>query len=275
MIYTVWIVSPLGYGHSEAFREVSESLRDALVELGHQASVVASPELCRGRVVVLGAHLLRYSTDLVLPSDTVIFNTEQLGSGSEFTDQWYLELLGKFEVWDYSALNLGYLQDHGVSGHLCEIGYTRSLTRIAPVVEDIDVLFIGSNNPRREKIFNDLASSGIRVLTGSNIYGVERDELIARSKIILNIHFYEAKIFEIVRCSYLMANWKCIVSETGLDIDLEEPYREGIAFVEYDGLVDKIKELLGNDTAREKYARMGFEFFSSKLQTESLRELVC
>ena len=38
---------------------------------------------------------------------------------------------------------------------------------------------------------------------------------IARSKIVLNLHQYDAQVFEIVRVSYLLANRRAVVSERG------------------------------------------------------------
>ena len=43
--------------------------------------------------------------------------------------------------------------------------------------------------------------------------GIARNELIARSKIILNIHFYLSGILETPRVSYAVANKKFIISE--------------------------------------------------------------
>ncbi len=47
----------------------------------------------------------------------------------------------------------------------------------------------------------------------NNAWGIVRNELIARSKIILNIHFYLSGILETPRVSYAVANKKFIISE--------------------------------------------------------------
>jgi hypothetical protein len=64
---------------------------------------------------------------------------------------------------------------------------------------------------------------GLRVESAFGCYGEERDALIARARIVLNVHYYESKVFEVVRVSYLLANRKCVLSESGSDIDLEAP----------------------------------------------------
>jgi hypothetical protein len=104
-----------------------------------------------------------------------------------------------------------------------------------------------------------------------NAYGEERDAYYARSKIVLNIHFYEAKVFEIVRCSYLLANRVCLVSETGSEPEVEARYSNGIAFAPYEALVDTCLRLLDDTDARDAMANAGFEAFAAQSQTPFLR----
>ena len=60
------------------------------------------------------------------------------------------------------------------------IGYVPELTCINPVSpQDIDVLFYGSMNARREKIVEELKQSGLTVITLFSIYEKERDTVIA------------------------------------------------------------------------------------------------
>ena len=141
--------------------------------------------------------------------------------------------------------NIAVLAEIGVKAALCGIGYMPSLTRIpsAPA-KDIDVLFIGSVNPRRGQLLKQLQMQGVAVHVVFNLYGEERDALIARAKIVLNVHFYPAKLFEIVRVSYLLANKVCVVSETGQDGEVETLFLGGVAFASYNGLVSACLTLL-------------------------------
>lgn len=280
VIYTVWIVSPVNYIHSKAFTEVATAIRDALAELGHDCRVVTSSFECRGRTIVLGANLLNHITLQDIPKDIIIWNMEQIFEGSPWLSRDYLDLLRgwhgsyniksnhKIEIWDYSQANIDVLTGMGIKASLCEIGYMPCLSTIESVEPEIDVLHVGSITDRRMKIINDLAAAGAKVHFAFGVYGKERDDLIAKSKIVLNVHFYESRVFEIVRCSHLMANKKCIVSETGSG---GERYNEGIVFVEYDGIVDCCVALLGDDHTRKAIAQKGFEIFSKRSQVEFLR----
>ena len=62
-----------------------------------------------------------------------------------------LDLFKRFSVWDYSTDNVLELKKLGVNVEsLLPICYEKHLTRIEKAKEqDIDVLFIGSLNPRR------------------------------------------------------------------------------------------------------------------------------
>lgn len=278
--FTIWIVTPQGYVHSQAFTEWAEALRDGLLRLGHDAAITREPIRLAGRVIILGAHLLGHIQHRVeIDEDNVIvFNTEQLGPGSLMTPEFLGDLAAShergLEVWDYSGTNIEYLKQFNIVARHCPLGYMPVLTKIESVaVEDIDVVFAGSVNERRQNILTALKDSGVGVVPIIG-YGVWRDKYLARAKIVLNLHYYDAKIFEIFRCSYLMANSKCIVSETGLDKELETQYADGISFVGYGDIVDRVKELLADADERKRLARRGFEIFSAQSQTDILRELV-
>jgi hypothetical protein len=114
-------------------------------------------------------------------------------------------------------------------------------------------------------------AQGAKVEIGFNVYGVVRDALIARSKIVLNVHFYESRLFEIVRVSYLLANRKCVVSETGSDAPFERQFEPGVAFAPYGMLAETCMRLLQNPTARRDLAESGFNRIAALPQTEYLR----
>jgi hypothetical protein len=146
------------------------------------------------------------------------------------------------------------------------------LSRIKRAQEqDIDVLFIGSLNQRRRQILNSLRAAGIEVRWGFDIYGRDRDSFFARAKLVLNIHMYEAKVFEIVRVSFLLANRVCVVSETGADPELEMRFRDGVAFAEADHLAETCQRLLGDQAARRILQDEGFRLFSSMPQRDFLQ----
>lgn len=267
-----------GYTHSRCFEEVAISLQAAFHELGYARPPVIYrfSDIPEGTVpVILGGHLLMGPVDFPDGVVPVFFNLEQL-EGPPPDKECIERFRGTFErfiLWDYSQKNIALLASLGIRAKHCGIGYSPALSKIKHEHdEDIDILFYGSMNDRRKRLVDTLKRTGINVVTLFDKYGKERDGYIARSKVILNVHFYESKIFEIVRCSYLMANRKCIVSESGLDTGLEDRYRDGIAFAGYDDIVPTCLELLGDKPKRSFIAERGFEIFSKQSQADFLRK---
>jgi len=281
MKYSVWIVSPPGYPHSPgAFMEVAIGLRDGLIELGHEAIIILHPPQESDNCIILGGNLLQYTTHELAPH-WIIYNLEQVVDGSPWLKNSYIELLqAHHTVWDYSASNIIELKKLGIQAKLCPIGYVPALSCIPNLEHEhffngqpLDVLMYGSMNERRQKVYDQLKHQ-CNAHWAFGVYGEKRDALIARAKIVVNIHFYESKLFEIVRCSYLMANAKCIVSETGLDKQLETPFYDCIAFSEYADIADRVMALLSNSDERNEYCRKASETFSQMKQSDYLKAVL-
>ncbi|HVB37747.1 MAG TPA: hypothetical protein VND92_04385, partial [Vicinamibacterales bacterium] len=208
------------------------------------------------------------------PADAILYNFEQASDSSEWFSRAYLDLLRRHDVWDYSQANIHYLSAHGVTARLVPVGYASCLTRIPQAPEDIDVLAYGALSDRRVAILDELRRRGVTVRRLFEVYGDRRDRYIARARIVLNIHTYEARLFEIVRVSYLLANGRCVVSEEGADAALEAPYRDAVTFVPYDRLVDATLAALADPEGRARRAAAGFEIFKARPQREFLRAVI-
>lgn len=174
-----------------------------------------------------------------------------------FTDERLAILKDADAVWDYSETNIRFLAGHGVEAVHLPIGYHPALDRIPRADEEpIDVIFYGSINERRKKVLDELAARcHLRHLFG--VYGDERDRLIARSKLVLNLHFYELQLFESVRVSYLLNNRRLVVSEASPDC----PYRGFPIMVAYDDLVETCTDLVADADLRRVRAAADHEQF--------------
>jgi len=269
MRFAVAIVSPPSHYDISggAFNEVAEALHHALLALGHDSVLTNRLDLDDRRTIVLGGNLLvQYA--LEPPKNPIFYSLEQLGDDLPWmTMPEFVDLFRRYPTWDYSQANIEYLAAMGLPRPTyVPIGYVPELTRIAPAPEDIDVLFYGALNGRRYAVLKDLHDRGLRVKWLSAVYGASRDAWIARSKIVLNLHYWEAKIFAIVRVSYLLANRRAVVSERGADPTLERDLESGIAFADYNGLVDRCVELVGDERARRELAKRGYQAFSARDQ---------
>ena len=255
--FSIVVVRPPGYAHSAAFQEVAEALFFALRGLGQDVSMAGAPEAGR-RPIVLGSNLLSHHP-VELPANAILYNLEQIDPRSSWLTPSLLDLFRTHEVWDYSPANaLRHVEMGLPSPRVVPIGWVPELTRIAPAAtEDIDVLFYGSLNERRAAVLQALRDRGLHVHAVFGVYGPERDRLIARSKVVLNVHFYEAKVFEMVRVSYLLANRRCVVSERGADPLEEKEFEGGVAFEGYGGLAERCVRLCADPAERRVSRRRG------------------
>jgi hypothetical protein len=271
MRFAVATVSPPNFQHSRAFDEVAEGLHLALQALGHDSVLTYRLDLDDRRTIVLGGNLL-VRNGLQPPKNPIFYNLEQLGDDlPSMTLPAFFDLFRRYPTWDYSQANIERLAALGLPRPTyVPIGYVPELTRITPVQEDVDVLFYGASYERRYAILRDLHDRGLRIKWLSGVYGASRDAWIARSKIVLNIHYWDAKIFEMTRVSYLLGNKRAVVSERGVDPALERDVESGVAFADYEGLVECCVELLGDERARRELAERGYQAFSARSQVDIL-----
>lgn len=157
--------------------------------------------------------------------------------------------------------------------------------------EDIDVLFYGACNERRLHVQRCFAAFAphlnAQFVMSYDLFGEQRDELIRRSKVLLNVHFYPLAALEVHRIDLLLAKGKCVVSERSSDAELDAAYDDAVAFVDTMRepqqallIVQKTLELLANRSERLQLRRAGQRFIREKQQQlaaplkEAIDELV-
>lgn len=270
MKFTIVIVRPSGYRYSDCFKELAETVMYGLRALGHDAEMAENGFRRDTKHIIFGGHLL--SADSLLPPGSVLYNWEQVERGGGIGN--LATLGGKYTIWDYAKPNCDEWAKKRIQAVHVPLGYVSEMTRITKIAEDIDVLFYGSMSKRRGAILEQLDKLGLKVVVAiNNAYGVELNALIARAKVILNVHVAEeSRVFEISRVGYLLANKKAVVSEQS--IDDYTSLKDGIKVVPYLALVDACRDLVMNDAARRTLAQKGFEKFSSTLEAAFLEEVL-
>lgn len=272
MKFAVTIVSPPNFIHSAAFHEIAETIHYGLIALSYDSVLTTEGNLPGRRHIVLGSNLLPHYK-LPLADNAILYNLEQVQEGSQWFTPAFLELLQRYEVWDYSPQNVERLIHLGVNvSAIVPIGYTSELTRITHVAKpDIDVLFFGAMNPRRQATIDQMRALGLRVEILYGVYGAERDAIIGRSRLVLNLHYYEAKVLEMARIAYLLANRCVVLSEYSSDTTEDAALADGVAFAQYEALPEMALQLLG---AKDKCARLaenGFALICSRPITAYLK----
>ena len=274
MKFNICIIQPQGYTHSLAFLELAELLVFSLRALEHKAILQFNKIDNDAKNILIGFHLLDIKYVSQLPKNSILINAEQFLGGTPWNEN-ILHWIQSFEVWDYSTQNIEFFKAQGIENiKYLELGYQSELSRIEiKAVQDIDVLFYGSINDRRAKVLDALKNSGLNVHTIFGIYGKDRDDLIARSKLVLNLHYYDSEIFEVVRVFYLLSNSIPVVGEINPSTVVSDVYKNSVLGVPYQELVNTCIRLVKDDQARDLQGRRGFEIikqFPQKLFTLNL-----
>jgi hypothetical protein len=261
--HVVHIIPDPRYHGLQGYREVIETLVWGLNQLGYPTTSAAntfSPQ--RRTNIVIGGQMLSPEHFDTFPASTIFYNLEQIGRVEPAHLKASIRTIAsRFKVWDYCRENLeGWLQiDPNCRPVLVPIGWYPGLSKIRKRSgEDIDVLLYGSADSSRFEIFKQICDASFRAMYVSGFYGPQRDDLIARSKIVLNLNRYvHARIFEIVRVSYLLANEKAVVSDIYPDSIIEEDLKDAVAFAPREKILETCARLLADDKARAELAARG------------------
>jgi hypothetical protein len=252
--------------HSECFMEVAHVLKFGLEDSGHE--VVFANGFQKDRLnIVLGYHNFK-GDRLPTGYNYIIYQLEALSEQS----QWCLSIINTLKsdsciVWDFSQENIDLLARKGIKAILKPIGFHPNMHILKHRQrKDVDVLFYGSKNERRLKILRELDKKfRLKVLFG--VYGEERNQWISRSKIVISIYFYESKLFDDVRISFLANNGVFSIIEDSP----HRKYDDFLTYVSYDRLVEQCEFYLGNDNLRQQSAEKAFRGFSEYPESEFLK----
>jgi len=258
------------------YREVVQTLQWGLSELGHEVSVTENSIAANCTNILIGHVVVPAERLAALPKDTIIYNLEQMGSvpveGLSLCCQIVAD---RFQIWEYSPCNLdAWKRFRAVRPPvIVPVSWAAPLERISKgVAEDIDVLLYGKSCASRLEVFHELSEAGVRCVFACGLYGAERDALIARSKIVLNINFYhQTRIFEVVRASYLLANRKAVLADRHPETFVEPDLEEAVCFASRETLVQRCLNLLNDEPARKELETRGYEIFRRRDIRETLK----
>ncbi len=176
--------------------------RDRHVHAACFDEINAAVEAMTNRVVCFNAHAFD------APADAVIFNTENIPAQVN-PERWR-----GHAVWDFHLPNVAHYPIWMPVKHV-PIGHHASMERFERAEElDIDVVFAGAMNERRMAVLDALIERGLNVVVvPPETYGVERDKLLARAKLALNMQFYPDGAWPALRVAHLVANRVPVLSE--------------------------------------------------------------
>jgi hypothetical protein len=243
MKFNICLIQPHRYIHSLALLEAAEYVLYKVKKKGIEAELVANRINETGINIIFGAHI--DPSNLKIPKNSIIFNTEQLTENSAWTNNEYKKILDQHYIWDYSIKNLNCITHANKS--LINFYYLSELSRINLENEKkFDLLFYGSINERRRRILEDLEKMGLNIKVIFGVYAKARDQYFSECKAILNLHFYESQIFQQIRTFYPLINNLPVISEN-FPLDSAAPIYKEVIFTPNDqDLCRYVKETLEN-----------------------------
>jgi hypothetical protein len=260
-------IAPPNYPHHQAFDELVVALLAGFASIGCSVSMRHNALAEKGINIMVGANLLTAAQCARIGPETIIYNLEQIDEASTWLTPHYRQLLGRLRVLDYSADNARRLTilTGNTAVAVLPVAYVPNLSRVTRhPAPDVDVLFYGSINDRRRQLIDALKARGVTVAEVFGLYGSARDQVISRAKLVLNVHFYESSVFEVVRVSYLLANRVPVVSERGTNTAIYPWLADACRFAEYSRLPDAVEELLADSELLSDIGERGFRDFSAK-----------
>ena len=281
MKFNICIIKPDKFVHADAFWELAQLLAYSLRDLEYKTNININELDQNAHNIIFGSHLLPEDefgsiTSKKITNPTIIFNTEQLYLEENRCTKTLFSLHKDFKIWDYNVKNIERLNKEGFKKtSLFEIGFHKKLERIEKhKIKDIDVLLYGSMNERRIKIVNDLREKNLNTKVLYGVYGSQRDEYISRSKIVLNLHYFDSQIFEVVRVHYLVNNKVPVVCEINTSTQIDPWWRETILGVEYANLVEQCAMLVGNTKKMESISSSAFLRLKERKQAKIVSDLL-
>lgn len=160
----------------------------------------------------------------------------------------------KLKFLDYSEDNVTILKSHNIDSYFIPYQFTNieniKLTTNLLGNKQFDIATIGFETPRRCYIYDELERFGIRVnrlCKLGALWDEERDIILGRCKIMLNVHAYsDYTIYESMRCCrWLLTGEMMVVSEDCLNQDTLD-IKDLIVFDTYKNLIKKTVDVIIN-----------------------------
>ena len=153
----------------------------------------------------------------------------------------YLNLL------DYSAGNISIINQYGIESKY--VPYQVNHEEIYNYDKELDYVFCCTVNERKLYIFNQLKRffPKSEFIGDPPIWGHARDEILLKSKILINIHHEEKEynIIEEIRITRCILNKIIVISEPSKYSE-KYPLNSYIIFVNYNEVIEKTKDVLNN-----------------------------
>ncbi|CAL5224038.1 g6660 [Coccomyxa viridis] len=161
----------------------------------------------------------------------------------------------------------------------CAMPISRLIPEVGNEEKDISILHYGAvdaNNRQEEvlsqaedvpsivlrhNVLSELKKRGISIhVAGYNVWGANLTLLIRRSKIVLNLHYYDARTLETCRIMESLSLGALVISEPGADEALRRDWEDKIVFAEsIDAIEEALKKYSTDEQERQDRQRASWK----------------
>jgi hypothetical protein len=153
------------------------------------------------------------------PERTLVMQMEQVKASTWVTPNYLRRLSNTLAILDYSRDNIKSLVRRGIpSQQIFHVPLIPYKIEVEPTSDrDIDILFYGSMASHRRKVYVDALSKRFKVRVETSLFDGELRSVLSRTKIVVNIHYYENAILETTRILESIRFGAKVVSEMARD----------------------------------------------------------
>lgn len=272
--YHVTIVRHMSNQFALCFREMSRLIQWGLQELGHDCTRNENQFAEDRTNIIFGLHEWWKPSnplEVIRDYDCIIYQAEQLAPGGRRMPDWYFGALHHANaVWDYSPDNIGLLNLNGVKAcHVPPAWHEKyePIDNVWDQEKTIDALFMGALNGRRQYMLTLIGNLVDEVHVLTSTWGLERDEFMAKAKVLLNIHFYGSQTLELLRISHAINSGIPVVSEAANS----NPYEDGICMVPYQDIPKAYLKLANSPQLMREQGQRGQDVFRATSMAETIQ----
>jgi GR25 family glycosyltransferase involved in LPS biosynthesis len=187
-----------------------------------------------------------------LPKYFIAFQMEQSVSSRWFKKKYFRILKKSLLIFDYSLNNISFLVQKNIALNkisFMPISYNpsyRSQYNIADYNwsdKIYDLCFYGDTSNHRRKAFIETISHSYPVKIFKETFGKDIVSKLAKTKIILNIHYYDNALLETTRIYECISLDVLVISEKAIDQEYHTELNDIVEFIEENDIVEMIEKI--------------------------------
>ena len=207
-----------------------------------------------------------------LPKKYIAIQVEDICTNTSFSQKYLDQLLGAIAIFDCSTMNIQYFKSHSSYGnrfYYVPADY-QLLDHEQTDEEMFDVLCVGNENSPRCKAWVQEVSKywNVCFVDPSLISDSEFVEKVMQSKIVLNLHAFDASILETSRLYEILSYGNAIlISESSVDSYEEDRLKDIVTWIKPSDCCEAISKItywLENDAVRMKQVHKNCELLKAK-----------